>query len=745
MKDGTTSMDSFDDRSTEVALHQQVQEFRSLVEHSPDGIMRVDRQLRFLYVNPAIERQTGIPAVHFPGKTVDEVQFPQPLGTTWQKIITQAIEQYPEIGENQGFLQFGQQILHFRVVPETDRGGTVSSLLIVFHDITTLNLQATLALETRQEHPLNTITQSVCQSLELNQVLATTVHELRNLLQSDRVLIYRFNPDWSGEIITESVLPPWTALLNITLYDPCFTSDLIHAYQQGKINQLDNLNQIERAPCYKSFLMDLQVQANLVVPISYENYLWGLLCIHHCAAPHLWLSWEVDLVKQTADQLVIAIQQSELRQHIQLWIRALEIQVQERTAELQQAVEFEATLKRITDRVRDSLDEQQILEAVVQELGTALKLERCDTGIYDADQTTSTIAHEFTRSLPSTRGSTLEITSAPFPEVYPFLFRGKVVQFSNLNLSTLSFQQHFTILACPIRHEQQVLGDLWLFKPAGSIFTAIEVRLVEQVANHCAIALRQSRLYQSSQAQVQELERLNQLKDDFLSTVSHEMRTPMSNIKMATQMLEISLNRLGNFADEPSVKSYLRVLQKEAQREIDLINDLLHLTRLDAGVEPLNLTTISLRFYISSLAESFVEYTCQHQQRLLLQIPEDLPPLTIHLPYLNRILTELLHNACKYTPAGETITLSAHATPVVVEIQVSNSGVEIPAWEHDRIFDKFYRIPRHDPWKHGGIGLGLALVKKMVEHLGGKISVRSGAGLTHFILQLPLMPYQTAQ
>ena len=83
-------------------------------------------------------------------------------------------------------------------------------------------------------------------------------------------------------------------------------------------------------------------------------------------------------------------------------------------------------------------------------------------------------------------------------------------------------------------------------------FEELEIRLVQQVSNQCAIALRQSRLYQAAQAQVEELERLNQLKDDFLSTVSHELRTPMANIKMATQMLEITLKPLGVFDSETS-------------------------------------------------------------------------------------------------------------------------------------------------------------------------------------------------
>ncbi|HEY9647692.1 MAG TPA: ATP-binding protein, partial [Chroococcidiopsis sp.] len=161
------------------------------------------------------------------------------------------------------------------------------------------------------------------------------------------------------------------------------------------------------------------------------------------------------------------------------------------------------------------------------------------------------------------------------------------------------------------------------------------------------------------------------------------------------------------------------------------------------------------------------------QQQLKIEISANLPPLKTHLPSLERIVTELLNNACKYTQSGETITISAQSCamplldnslntlPTVSEtasgwgkvrdrspalsvdgpppllLQVSNTGVEIPAEECDRIFEKFYRIPQNDPWKHGGTGLGLAMVKKLSQELGAEISVRSGDNQTTFTLRFP--------
>jgi signal transduction histidine kinase len=166
-----------------------------------------------------------------------------------------------------------------------------------------------------------------------------------------------------------------------------------------------------------------------------------------------------------------------------------------------------------------------------------------------------------------------------------------------------------------------------------------------------------------------------------------------------------------------------------------LINDLLDLTRIEADTEPVQISALVLQFFIPHIGEPFLERTQRQGQRLVFEIADALPAFTTDLFYLERILTELLQNACKYTPPGETITVSAQTEAGFLEIRVSNSGVEIPPEERDRIFDKFYRIPNNDPWKYGGTGLGLALVKKFVERLKGTIQVESGHQQTTFILR----------
>lgn len=267
---------------------------------------------------------------------------------------------------------------------------------------------------------------------------------------------------------------------------------------------------------------------------------------------------------------------------------------------------------------------------------------------------------------------------------------------------------------------------------------------------------------QQLEIQVAELERLNQLKEDFLATTSHEMRTPLSNIKMAISVLENILDRQGMLnsnalSPSESVARYLTILREQCEQELDLVDNLLHMRMIDADVYPLELTSIQFQTWLPHVAEYFEERARARQQIFQVSIPPNLPPLVTDLASLTEIVSELLNNACKYTPPDEQITVNVRVIDTTkslvnedaesgvldnlqsyFQITISNSGVIIPKKEQSRIFEPFYRIPQSDRWQHGGTGLGLALVKKLVEYLQGTIEVTSSQGWTTFTVQLPL-------
>lgn len=251
---------------------------------------------------------------------------------------------------------------------------------------------------------------------------------------------------------------------------------------------------------------------------------------------------------------------------------------------------------------------------------------------------------------------------------------------------------------------------------------------------------------QMLQQQKEELQRLNQLKDDFLSTVSHELRTPLTNIKMAIRMLEVTLDQQGGMNSETvrmfdRMTRYITILRDQCNQELSLVNDLLELQQLEAGAHPLEWVSIPLNEWILQGIPIFQERARSREQQLDVLVSPTLPVLISDLSILTRIFTELLMNACKYTPPGETITVTVRTqSSDRVRLMVCNTGVEIAPDELNRVFDRFYRIPTGDRWKQGGTGLGLALVKKLVSYLGGNIWAESTAGQTCFIVELPVVP-----
>ncbi len=265
------------------------------------------------------------------------------------------------------------------------------------------------------------------------------------------------------------------------------------------------------------------------------------------------------------------------------------------------------------------------------------------------------------------------------------------------------------------------------------------------------IAVRESQ--KAAKAQLEEMESLNRLKDEFLSTVSHELRTPLTNMKMAIQMLEIGLKKeqqasetyeaVSNYPDNSpknsKISRYFQILNNECEREISLINNFLDLQRLDTIAKPLVLEKIEVHHWLERVVELFNARNrncCK--QKLNLAIEPNLPAMVCDPFSLERILVELLTNACKFSPLDEQIIIDVKMKSDNIHFQVINTGVEIPSVELPRIFDKFYRIPSNNPWKQGGTGLGLALVQKLTKHLGGVIKVESGLLRTCFTVELPI-------
>lgn len=434
----------------------------------------------------------------------------------------------------------------------------------------------------------------------------------------------------------------------------------------------------------------------------------------------------------------------------------------------------QAMLRRLANCVRDSLDETDIFPTVIQELIKLLNLTGCQVRLYNGDHTAVAVQYEYQVDLLEPDRA---IHRQAFPDV-ALRLRPYAAQFCPYLPAE---HQALTILEQPITDSLGGLGLIMLQRRQPDWFSDAELDIVDWVASHCAIALRRGRFAQIAQTQSVELKRLNQLQDTFLGTVSYELRLPLSNIKMAIQMITLAFRKdPAALPEQPVVLSpelfdkvvrYLDVLQRECDRETKLVQDLLDLQQLDTDTLSLMMSAISLPEWLPYVVNPLQKRCQESHLDLAYTIAPNLPQLMCDQISLSRIVTELLTNAFKFTPAQEKIWMTVAQVPGgppsivdhrrgldrrsaerqstdrrhpesledpgLLQIQVYNSGVEIPAEDASRVFDKFYRIPKLDLRKMGGTGLGLALVQKLVQRLGGTIHLDSSAGQTCFTVELP--------
>ncbi|GAA6617845.1 CBS domain-containing protein [Scytonema sp. NUACC26] len=174
-------------------------------------------------------------------------------------------------------------------------------------------------------------------SLSLDTILLTTVTEVRQLLHIDRVVIYRFEPDASGKVIVESVTQPEWSIFNRVVEDECFVQTWLEPYQKRHSKAIDDIHRAGLSPSHVNFFTQLQVKANLIVPIVLDETLWGLLIAHHCTDTRQWRSEEVDFLENLTVQVANAIQQATLLEQAQRANVELEARVAERTAQLRDA------------------------------------------------------------------------------------------------------------------------------------------------------------------------------------------------------------------------------------------------------------------------------------------------------------------------------------------------------------------------------------------------------------------------
>ena len=280
-------------------------------------------------------------------------------------------------------------------------------------------------------------------------------------------------------------------------------------------------------------------------------------------------------------------------------------------------------------------------------------------------------------------------------------------------------------LGVPLIAKRETLGVLGFYTKEEHQFSREEIEFLSTLAGQASIAIHNAQLYEQTKRQTVELERSNRVKDEFLSVMSHELRTPLSVIMGYTGLLkEGTLGEINKRQEEA-----LQKVLGRAGEQLKLINDVMQTTQLEARATVLEHLLVDVRELFDKLKSDYGLQLDKRGVSLIWDYPQEPMPIVTDSAKLKQILENLVNNALKFTQEGSvTVSVRKKEDGQQVEFTVADTGVGIPSQKLATIFNKFYQVDSSETRLYGGVGLGLYIVKKFTEMLGGKVDVESEIG-----------------
>ena len=290
-------------------------------------------------------------------------------------------------------------------------------------------------------------------------------------------------------------------------------------------------------------------------------------------------------------------------------------------------------------------------------------------------------------------------------------------------------------LAVPVRREGIVTGLITLESAQRNAFGQEDIAFVERLADRAAVAIENARLYE-------EVQDANKAKSEFVSLVTHELRIPMTSIRGYTDLL------LGEMAGPLTdhQKQFLETVRRNVDRMGVLIRDLSDINRIESGRMKFDLTDFDLQLAVEDVASDLQESIEARRQLLSLDLPEELPPVHADRTRVTQVLTNLISNAHKYTPERGRIEVRVRRENGLARVDVIDNGIGISEEDQARLFTQFFRADDALVREQTGWGLGLSIVKKLVEAQGGDVDFVSDAGDgSTFTFTIPLAQVATGK
>ena len=440
---------------------------------------------------------------------------------------------------------------------------------------------------------------------------------------------------------------------------------------------------------------------------------------------------QIELVTTFADQAVIAIEN----------VRLFD-EVQARTRELTQSVEELRALGDVSQAVNSSIDLETVLTTIVAK---ATQLSSTDAGaIFVFDEASQEFRLRATYGMDATIIAAIGDRRIRLGEtaIGEAAAQGTPIQIpdvqdpSPLVLDVIVRAGFRALLIVPLLGADRIVGALVVRRKRPGEFPKSTVELLQTFAAQSVLAIQNARLFSEIGEKSRQLAEASEHKSQFLASMSHELRTPLNAIIGLTEMLVANPPRFGTErAQEP-----LRRVNAAGIHLLGLINEVLDLSKIEAGKLELNLEPVNIARLIDEVIGTAAQLVEKNKNRLVVDSADDLGPLTADPMRLKQILLNLLSNACKFTNDGE-IALRVRKVANSrdwIDLAVADTGIGLTAEQQAKLFQDFTQADLLTARRYGGTGLGLALSRKLARMMGGDVTVTSEPGKgSVFTVRLP--------
>jgi signal transduction histidine kinase/putative methionine-R-sulfoxide reductase with GAF domain len=479
------------------------------------------------------------------------------------------------------------------------------------------------------------------------------------------------------------------------------------------------------------FLLDEGIRSTLMLPLLAGEEAVGFFFLDN-RTPGAYTERDVELLDPVAQQLALAIQNNRLLKELQ-----------DQSRELARSVEEMKVLREVGQAINSTLDVHTVLTTIVAH---AVQLSGVDAGmIHEYDErsqrflvrATHGMEEELVEGLRANpirlgEGAAGRAAIVREPVAFPDIEQGSY----DPRLRTLLVKYGYrAILNVPLLREDRVYGGLAVCRKTAGEFAPQFVDLLQTFATQSVLAIQNARQFQELEEKGHQLEIVSQHKSQFLANMSHELRTPLNAILGYTEL--ILDNIYGDVPDR--VRDPLKRLDLNGRHLLGLINDVLDLSKIEAGLLTLSIKDYSMDDVVRGVAASVESLATEKNLSLTISIPRPLPRGRGDERRISQVLLNLAGNAIKFTDTGG-VRVEATASEGTYEVAVTDTGPGIAESDQKRIFEEFQQVEGSSTRKKGGTGLGLSIAKRIAELHGGMVELESRLGLgSTFRLTLPVL------